>query len=104
MQVFPDLWEKYEDPVVRIEFGPIEDRFHMQLAIDSASNYHVSLDQGVLREADNMAQFGVTEVTPREYVCGVADRLGHPLGDAAGGRPLRKATRHRNGSTSLADR
>lgn len=69
MQVFPiDLLDKRADPVVSIDFGPEEDRFHMQLAIDSASDHHVSWEHAVLAEAHRMAQYGVAEVNPRDYV------------------------------------
>ena len=63
-----DLMVKYHDPKVRIEFGPPEDRFHMQLAIDSQASYHVSRDKGVLSEAKNMRKYNVEEVSPNEYL------------------------------------
>lgn len=58
------------DPEVRIPFGPPEDRFHMQLAIDaragdpSCAVCHVTKDGGVLAEAESMGRYGVNEVHP----------------------------------------
>ena len=60
--------EERLDPNVRISFGPPEDRLHMQLAIDSGAQCHVSTDNGVLAEACNMRQYGVTEVHPANCV------------------------------------
>ena len=69
MQILPrEFMERNDDPVVLIQFGPEEDRFHMQLAINARCDYHVSWDRAVLREAENMARFGVTELNPTAYV------------------------------------
>jgi len=69
LQMFPiELMQKYDDPRVRIEFGPLEDRFHMQLAIDAGANYHVTKDAAVLAEATKMQRFNVRETHPRRYV------------------------------------
>lgn len=59
---------RFEDPKIRIDFGPQEDRFHMQLAIDAGAAYHVTKDGEILAETDNMARFGVNEAHPATYV------------------------------------
>lgn len=69
MQILPsDLLERKDDPSVLIQFGPEEDRFHMQLAIDEGCGFHVSWDKGVLAEVGNIGRFGVAEVNPPGYV------------------------------------
>ena len=60
--------ERHPDPVVRIAFGPEEDRFHMQLAIDARVQYHVSKDAGVLNCSTPMDDQGVREIHPRSFV------------------------------------
>lgn len=68
MSVLPiELMEKCEDPQVQIDFGPTEDRFHMQLAIDQGADYHISKDNGVLAEAEKMMEYGVEELHPRDF-------------------------------------
>lgn len=68
LQVMPGL-RKYPDPEVRIAFGPVEDRFHMQLAIDKKAGYHVSKDKGVLAAAGDMMLAGAVKVCgPRDFV------------------------------------
>lgn len=52
----------------KITFGPLEDRFHMQLAVDSQSDFHVTWDRAILAEAANMASFGVAEVNPPAHL------------------------------------
>ncbi len=60
--------EKRENPVVRICFGPEEDRFHLQLAIDAKAKYHVTKDRGVLDTRDDMRAYGVHVVGPKAYL------------------------------------
>ena len=74
---FPDLvgnlGDRRQDPTVRITFGPKEDRFHMQLAIDYRAGYHVSRDKKVLAAAGDLMIAGkVKGCDPREFVriCG----------------------------------
>lgn len=60
--------EKRENPVIRICFGPEEDRFHLQLAIDAKAKYHVTKDRGVLDTRDDMRAYGVHVVRPKAYL------------------------------------
>ena len=62
------LVETHPDPDVRIDFGPPEDRFHMQLAVDARALFHVTKDRGVLRTAAQMKSHGVTGCRPERYV------------------------------------
>jgi len=60
--------EKLPDPQIKIRFGPQEDRFHMQLAIDATAKYHVSKDGAVLACVTLMFDRGVLEVHPHKFV------------------------------------
>ena len=69
LQMLPiELMQKYKDPQVQITFGPTEDRFHMQLAIDAGADFHVTKDGAILAEAREMQRFNVRETHPRGYV------------------------------------
>lgn len=68
-QMLPSaLMLKQPDPQVRIGFGPLEDRFHLQLAIDARADYHVTKDKRILEESANMKRFSVQETHPHNYV------------------------------------
>lgn len=72
LQILPKM-KKYANPTVLITFGPVEDRFHLQLAIDVKAVYHVSQDKGVLAAAgDLMVAGNVVGCHPRVFVrdCG----------------------------------
>ncbi len=66
MQFLPvDLMEERDTPTVEIDFGPLEDRFHMQLAINAGACCHVTKDKDVLAEGSKMSRLGVKEVNPK---------------------------------------
>lgn len=54
-------WHSDPDPIW-VDFGPNEDRFHMQLAIDTACLCHVSKDNGVVTASKRMKEHGVNGV------------------------------------------
>lgn len=77
MQLFPRM-RQCSEPRVRITFGPIEDRFHMQLAIDNKAGYHVSRDREVLAAASDMLAAGAVKAChPREFVADCGQRNKH---------------------------
>jgi predicted nucleic acid-binding protein len=68
MRLFPNLVKSNVDPQIRIDFGPVEDRFHMQLAIDYHAEFHVTKENKILDEHAKMLALGVKEVHPQQYV------------------------------------
>lgn len=68
MQMYPiDCVEKHPNPQIRISFGPQEDQFHMQLAIDARAAFHVTSDRGVLECEICMREHGVNVLRPASY-------------------------------------
>lgn len=62
------IWERGSNPEESIDFGPSEDRYHMELAINYQAAYHITRDRGVLAEAGRMAEHGVCGCHPKKYV------------------------------------
>ena len=56
---------------VTIAFGPVEDRFHRQLAIDARVDYDLSQDSGFLDVAPELREHGVRGSHSREFLCRV---------------------------------
>lgn len=68
MSVLPEhLLERHPDPTVMIDFGPEEDRFLLQLAMNASADFLVTRDCGVLAVANEMSVHEVNCCRPEAY-------------------------------------
>ena len=67
-QKLPPRRLQLDDPAHEVPFGPKEDRWHMQLAVDARAMFHVTNDTAILAWATQMKERGVLECNPWQYL------------------------------------